>query len=142
MAKTERFAFQAGTKANVFWRVKKVLVHTLKVDDKEVTPSAKLSADLNAESIDYLDITFQLEKAFGIKTIKSELFMENLFTNPEFIQNGKMTPKGLAELRTRMPFASDELAIFETDPDINNFRNIFTVNVLVNFVCTKLNITR
>ena len=125
------------TKDEVFAKVKEVLVSTLAVDDNEVTPEAKLSTDLNAESIDYLDITFQLEKTFGIKIPKGELFPENLFTDPEYVQNGKMTAKGIAELKVRMPFA--DLSVFEADPDINKFRDIFTVDTLVKFVMSKVN---
>jgi acyl carrier protein len=125
------------SKDEVFAKIKDVLTTALAVDDEEVTPEAKLSEDLGAESIDYLDITFQLEKAFGIKIPKGELIPENLFSNPEFVQNNKMTPKGIAELRSRMPFA--DLAPFEADPDINKFRDIFTVETLVNYVMTKVN---
>jgi acyl carrier protein len=125
------------SKDEVFSKVKEVLVSTLAVDDDEVTPQAKLATDLNAESIDFLDITFQLEKAFGIKIPKGELFPENLFTDPEYVQNGKMTPKGVAELKSRMPFA--DLSTFEADPDINKFRDIFTVETLVQFVMSKVN---
>ena len=124
------------TKDEVFTKVKEVLVSTLAVDDDEVTPEARLSGDLNAESIDYLDITFQLEKTFSIKIPKGELFPENLFTDPEYVQNGKMTAKGVAELKTRMPFA--DLTAFEADPDINKFRDVFTVDTLVKFVMTKV----
>jgi acyl carrier protein len=125
------------TKDEVFTKVKEVLTTALAVDDDEVTPEAKLSEDLGAESIDYLDITFQLEKSFGIKIPKGELIPENMFTNPEFVQNGKMTPKGVAELKTRMPFA--DISAFEADPDINKFRDIFTVDTLVRYVMTKVN---
>jgi len=125
------------TKDEVFNKVKEVLTTALAVDDDEVTPDAKLSEDLGAESIDYLDITFQLEKAFGIKIPKGELIPENMFTNPDFVQNGKMTPKGVAELKSRMPFA--DLSAFEADPDINKFRDIFTVDTLVRYVMTKVN---
>jgi acyl carrier protein len=125
------------TKDEVFNKVKEVLTAALAVDDDEVTPEAKLSEDLGAESIDYLDITFQLEKAFGIKIPKGELLPDNLFSNPDFVQNGRMTDKGLAELKTRMPFA--DLSKFEADPDINKFRDIFTVDTLVRYVMTKVN---
>jgi acyl carrier protein len=125
------------SKDEVFAKVKEVLVSTLAVDDDEVTPQAKLSSDLNAESIDYLDITFQLEKTFGIKIPKGELFPENLFTDPEYVQNGKMTPKGVAELKTRMSFA--DLTTFEADPSIDKFRDVFTVDTLVRFVMSKVN---
>ncbi|HUO10492.1 MAG TPA: acyl carrier protein [Phycisphaerae bacterium] len=127
----------AMTQEEVFSKVKDVLTTALAVDDDEVTPEARLSEDLGAESIDYLDISFQLEKAFAIKIPKGELFPENVFTNPEFVQNGKMTAKGLAEVKSRMPFA--DLSKFEQDPDINKFRDIFTVDTLVKYVMTKVN---
>src|SRR5476649_144042 len=95
----KRISLMAMTKDEVFNKVKEVLTAALAVDDDEVTPEAKLSEDLGAESIDYLDITFQLEKAFNIKIPKGELLPDNLFSNPEFVQNGKMTAKGIAELK-------------------------------------------
>jgi acyl carrier protein len=91
---------------------------------------------LGAESIDYLDITFQLEKTFGIKIPKGELIPENLFSNPEFVSNGKVTAAGLQELKSRMAFA--DLSKFEADPDVNKFRDIFTVETLVKYVMTKV----
>ncbi len=125
------------TKDEVFTKVKEVLTTALAVDDDEVTPDAKLKADLGAESIDFLDITFQLEKAFGIKIPKGELMPENVYSNPEFVQNGKMTPKGLAELKSRMTFA--DFTEFEKDPDINKLWDLFTVDTLVKYVMTKVN---
>jgi len=126
------------TQEEVFNKVKEVLTTALAVDEEEVKPTAKLSEDLGAESIDYLDITFQLEKAFSIKIPKGELLPENLFTNPEFVLNGKVTPKGIAELKSRMPYA--DLSTFETDPDVNKFRDVFTVDTLVKYVMTKVNV--
>src|ERR1035437_8681350 len=117
------------TKDEVFAKVKEVLTSALAVDDDEVTLEAKLSEDLGAESIDYLDITFQLEKTFSIKIPKGELLPDTLFTNPEFVQNGKVTPKGIAELKSRMPFA--DLSKFEADPEVGKFRDVFTVDTLV-----------
>jgi acyl carrier protein len=127
----------AMTQEEVFSKVKDVLTTALAVDDDEVTPEARLSEDLGAESIDYLDISFQLEKTFAIKIPKGELFPDSVFTNPEFVQNGKMTPKGIAEVKSLMPFA--DLSKFEQDPDINKFRDIFTVDTLVKYVMTKVN---
>jgi acyl carrier protein len=126
------------TKDEVYAKVKEVLISALSLDEDEVTPQAKLSTDLNAESIDYLDITFQLEKTFGIKVPPGDLFPQSLFTDPQFVQNGKITPKGITELKTRMPFA--DFTAFETDPDVNKFRDIFTVETLVNFVMSKVNV--
>ena len=126
------------TQDEVFAKIKEVLTQALAVDDAEVTLEARLSEDLGAESIDYLDITFQLEKTFSIKIPKGELLPDDLFTNPTFVQNGRVTPAGLTELKTRLPFAN--LTAFEADPDINKFRDIFTVETLVKYVLTKVNV--
>jgi acyl carrier protein len=125
------------TKDEVFSKVKEVLVSTLAVDDDEVKPESRLKADLNAESIDFLDITFQLEKTFSIKIPKTDLMPENLVGNPEFVQNGKMTPKGVAELKAKIPYL--DLTGFEADPDIGKLMDLFTVDNLVALVMSKVN---
>ena len=80
----------------VFQKVRVVLVDALGVDDEEVTPDATLMGDLGAESIDFLDIVFRLEKAFGLKVPREELFpAEGLLNDPELVSNGKLTDKGL-----------------------------------------------
>ena len=127
----------AMSRDEVFQEVREVLVDALGVDDDEVTAKATLMGDLGAESIDFLDIVFRLEKAFGIKIPREELFpAESLMNDPEFINNGKLTEKGLAELRDKMPHT--DLATFENDPDINKLGDLFTVDAIVNYVEGKL----
>lgn len=122
----------------IFQEVQEVLVDALGVDDDEVKTEATLMGDLGAESIDFLDIVFRLEKAFGIKIPREELFpAESLMNNPELVSNGKLTESGLSELREKMPHT--DLAVFENDPDINKLGDLFTVGAIVNYVDTKLN---
>ncbi len=122
----------------IIHQVQEVLIDALGVDDDEVTNEATLMGDLGAESIDFLDIVFRLEKAFGIKIPREELFpAENLMNNPDFVQNGKLTEKGLAELRDKMPHT--DITGFVDDPDINKLGDLFTVNAIVNYVEGKLN---
>ncbi len=121
----------------IMQQVQEVLVDALGVDDDEVTTEATLMGDLGAESIDFLDIVFRLEKAFGIKIPREELFpAENLMTDSELVHNGKLTEKGLAELRQRMPHT--DITAFESDPDINKLADLFTVNAIVNYVEGKV----
>ena len=94
------------------------------------------SADLGAESIDFLDIVFRLEKAFNIKIPRGDLFPDNILTSEEFVQNGKLTEKGLAELKARMPHA--DLAEFEKNPNVQDIADLFTVEMIVRYVETKL----
>ncbi len=123
------------TRDEIYEKVKDVLVDALGVDDEDVTLDAKLRDDLGAESIDFLDIVFRLEKAFGIKIPRGEMFPEDIFTNPAYVKDGKVTPDGLAELKKRMPHV--DLSALETDPDVNNIR--FTVTTVINYIESKLN---
>jgi len=120
----------------IFEKVKETLVDALGVDDDEVTPDATLTGDLGAESIDFLDIVFRLEKTFSIKIPRGELFPDNILNNPEFVQNGKLTATGLAQLKQRMPHA--DFNNFEQDPDINKMAELFRVQTIVNYVKTKV----
>lgn len=120
----------------VFAKVQEVLVDALGVDDDEVTPTATLTTDLGAESIDFLDIVFRLEQAFDIKIEQGELFPDNVLQDEEFVKDGKVTEKGLAELKARMPHA--DFSGFENDPDVGKVGEIFTVDAVVKFVQSKL----
>lgn len=128
----------AMSREEIFSQVQEVLVDALGVDDDEVTGRATLMGDLGAESIDFLDIVFRLEKAFGIKIPREELFpAESMMGNAELVSDGKLTEKGLKELRDNMPHT--DMSEFEKDPDINKLGDLFTVDSVVNFVDMKLN---
>ena len=127
----------AMSRDEVFGEVKEVLIDALGLDDDEVTESATLMGDLGAESIDFLDIVFRLEKSFGIKIPREELFpAESLMNNPEYVSNGKLTNKGMAELKAKMPHT--DISTFQDDPDVNKMADLFTVAAVVNFVEGKL----
>ncbi|MEI8378952.1 MAG: acyl carrier protein [Planctomycetota bacterium] len=124
----------------IFEKVQSTLVDALGLDEDEVTATSRLKADLGAESIDFLDIVFRLEKNFGIKIPRNELFPESLFTaDSGFAENGRVTAKGLDELRTRLPHADkDTLDALAKDPRVENVEDLFTVNMVVNFLASKL----
>ena len=120
----------------VFEKVKEALVDALGVDDDEVTADATLVGDLGAESIDFLDIVFRLEKSFGIEIPRAELFPEDILTNAEYVEDGKVTTTGVAELKKRMSFA--DLTKFEANPLVQEFGNLLTVNDMCRYVTSKL----
>jgi len=121
----------------IFEKVKGVLVEALALDDDEVTPEATVFGDLGAESIDMLDIGFQLEQAFGFKIEQGEMFPEGVTTDPEMVADGKVTDKGIAMLKERAPHI--DASALEADPRLEKVRDIFTVDALVTFVGNKLN---
>jgi len=121
----------------IYQKVAATLVEALNVDEEDIKPTATLQGDLGAESIDFLDIVFRLEREFGIKIPRGELFPESIFQgDPEFVADGKVTDKGLAELKARMPFA--DLAAFEADPSVTNISDLFTVDMITRYIQGKL----
>jgi acyl carrier protein len=98
-----------------------------------------LVGDLGAESIDFLDIVFRLEKAFDIKIPRGELFPEDILTNATYVADGRVTEAGLTELKKRMPFAN--LDEFAKNPNVQDFANLLTVADMCRFVETKVGVT-
>jgi acyl carrier protein len=125
------------TETEVYEKVKETLVDALGVDEEEIKTEATLTGDLGAESIDFLDIVFRLEKGFNIKIPRGELFPDNILNNPQFVQNGKLTATGLAQLKERMPHA--DFSQFEQDPDVSKMAELFKVQTIVNYVLNKVN---
>jgi acyl carrier protein len=124
------------SKEEVFEKVRDALVDALGVDDEEVTPDATLVGDLGADSIDFLDIVFRLEKSFDIKIPRGELFPEDILTNTDYVADGKINPEGLVELKKRMPFA--DLSKFEENPLVQEFATSLTVQDMCNYVESKV----
>jgi acyl carrier protein len=124
------------TRDEIFSKVQEVLVDALAVDQDEVTPEASLVRDLGAESIDFLDIVFKLEQAFGFKIAQGELFPENVAQDPKFVKDGKVTAEGIAALKAKLPHV--DFAKFEANPMIGKVGDLFTVDSLVTFVQNKL----
>src|SRR5438105_8825569 len=121
----------------IYQKVSATLVEALNVEEEEIKPTATLQGDLGAESIDFLDIVFRLEREFGIKIPRNELFPESIFQgDPEFVQEGKVTSKGLSELREKMPFA--DLSEFEKNPQLSHLSDLFTVDMITRYIQGKL----
>jgi acyl carrier protein len=124
------------TRDEILAKVKTVLVDALALDEDDVTPEASLVKDLGAESIDFLDIVFKLEQAFGFKIGPGELFPDNVAQDPRYVKEGKVTAEGVAMLKQRLPHVN--FAKFEADPRIGKVAELFTVDTLVSFVHGKL----
>lgn len=130
------------TRDEIFEKVQEVLEEALGADEEDIKAEASLTGDLEAESIDFLDIVFRLEKAFStpdkpFKINQGELFPENLMENPAWVSDGKFTDEGMAMLRERMPHV--DFSEFENDRDVNKVAELITVKSIVDFVERKLN---
>lgn len=126
----------ALTRDEIYEKVKNVLVEALGVEDDEVSPTATLRSDLGAESIDYLDMLFKLQREFNIEIPRGDLFPDDVFQTEEYVQDGKVTESGLVELRKRMPHA--DLDEFAKNPVVSEFGEMFTVDMIVSYIEKKL----
>jgi acyl carrier protein len=118
-------------------RVANALVHALGVSRSEVTPDASLAADLEAESIDFLDLVFRLEKEFGIEIARGELFPQELLRDPALVSNGCLTAQGVAEIGQRFQFT--DLSALQPGTSVDELMNdLLTVNLIVDYVESKL----
>jgi acyl carrier protein len=121
----------------MYGKVVSVLVEALSVDEDEITPTARLQGDLGAESIDFLDIVFRLEREFGFKIPRGELFPESLFRgDPDFVREGRITDQGMVELRSRMPYA--DLDRFDHDRRFSAVPDLFTVDLVARYIAWKV----
>ena len=131
----------AMSREAIFENIREVLEEALGADADDITPDATLTGDLEAESIDFLDIVFRLEKKFStpskpFKINQGELFPENLMENAAWVSDGKFTDAGMAMLKQRMPHV--DFSRFENDRDVNKVGELITVKSLVDFVERKL----
>ena len=118
-------------------KVARVLVESLNADENDLTPTATLQGDLGAESIDFLDIVFRLEREFEITIPRGELFPESVFRgDAEFVSEGQITAKGLDKLRARMPYA--DLGSFDRDRRLSAVPDLFTVDLITRYIAWKL----
>ncbi|MGP0068775.1 MAG: acyl carrier protein [Isosphaeraceae bacterium] len=118
-------------------RVTKVLVEALGVEEDDIKTSSTLQGDLGAESIDFLDIVFRLEREFLIKIPRGELFSELVLQGvTEIVQDGHVTDEGLATLRSQMPYA--DLKALERDRRLNRIDDLFTVGLLSRYITWRL----
>jgi len=123
--------------ADIHAKVTNVLMEVLAVDEGAVTPTAALQRDLRADSLDLLEIMFRLEHEFGIEIPRGELFPDSIFRiGLDWVQDGKLTDKGLAELRARLPYA--DLGGVELDRRLSTVSDLLTVNLLTTYIRWKL----
>ena len=121
----------------IFEKVQATLMEALGVDEDDVTEESTLIGDLGAESIDFLDIVFRLEKEFDLKVERGELFPEDILSNTSsYVENNMVNEAGLAALRERLPFV--DLTAFEKNPVVQEFPSRLTVADMCRFIQSKL----
>ena len=121
-----------------FEKIQDLIAEALYCDKEQVNRNANLMADLGAESIDFLDIIFRLEKSFGIKLPKGdvELRARGDLADGEFEVHGILQEKGLARLRTIMPEVDPSR--IKTGLRVKDIPTLFTVATFERMVLERL----
>lgn len=85
----------------IFPKVAATMADALGCDLEKVKLESSLIDDLGAESIDFLDIVFRLERAFKVKIPRGKIVEESRgeLSEAEFEQGGNVTPAGLERLK-------------------------------------------
>ena len=93
------------TQDDVFPRIRALIADSLAVDESTITPQSRLIDDLGADSLDFVDLMFAIEKAFGVRLRESELnFLAKLdFSSPAVMQGGYLTRDTIASVRPLLP---------------------------------------
>jgi acyl carrier protein len=110
----------------VFPKVAETMADALGCDVEDIKPDVSLIEGLDAESIDFLDMVFRLERAFKIKIPRGKIVENARGTLPEseFEQNGVVTAKGLAQLREYLSEVPAER--FKTPMKVADIPRLFT----------------
>ncbi len=123
----------------IFDKVAEAIAEALDVEKDEATPEAILMDDLGAESIDFLDIIFRIENAFGIKIprggMQKEILSADGIKEEDLVVSGTLTERGIENLKKYMPEVDPAriTAGFKAD----DIPTLFTVQTFVNLV-TKI----
>ncbi len=114
----------------------RIVAESLGRPENDVTLSSVLMADLGAESLDFLDIVFRLEREFGIQITRGEMEKASRgdMSQEEFAPGGVLSEKGLARLKELMPEAADRIK-----PGLrpNMILTLFSVQTFANMVIGK-----
>ena len=117
-------------------RVQGLIAEALACDRERVRLDANLMDDLGAESLDFLDIVFKLERAFDIQITRGEMerAARGDMSEDEFAPAGVLSEAGLARLRQLMPEAGERI-----HPGLRpvEILGVFSVQTFVNLVVAK-----
>lgn len=110
----------------VYPTVAETIADALGVDVEDVKPNVSLIEDLDAESIDFLDMVFRLERAFKVKIPRGKI-VENArgtLSEAEFEQKGIVTETGMAQLKAYL--AEVPAARFKSPMKVADIPRLFT----------------
>ena len=119
---------------SVYPKVREIIADVLVIDEDDVSLTSRLIVDLGAESIDFLDLVFQLEKEFGIKIPRGQLEKNARgdLTEDEFERGGMLTDKGMVALKNYLSEVPADY--FKASMKLNEIPMLFTVETFCKLI--------
>ena len=119
---------------SVYPKVREIIADVLVIDEDDVSMDSRLIVDLGAESIDFLDLVFQLEKEFGIKTPRGQLEKNARgdLTQEEFEKGGVLTERGMVALKSYLHEVPADY--FKASMKMNEIPMLFTVGTFCKLI--------
>lgn len=120
--------------SSVYPKVREIIADVLVVDEENINLTSRLIGDLGAESIDFLDLVFQLEKEFSIKIPRGQLEKNarGELTEDEFEKGGVLTVKGLQAIKNYLSEVPPQF--FKASMKVNEIPMLFTVETFCKLV--------
>lgn len=124
---------------SVYPKVREIIADVLVIDEGEIALTSRLITDLGAESIDFLDLVFQLEKAFDIKIPRGQLEKNarGHLTEEDFEKGGVLTEAGMEALKSYLSEVPD--SYFKSPMKVNEIPTLFTVETFCKLIVTAAN---
>jgi len=123
---------------SVYPKVREIIADVLVIDEDEISLGSRLIADLGAESIDFLDLVFQLEKEFSIKIPRGQLEKNARgdLSEDEFEKSGVLTGKGMQAIKAYLNEVPEQY--FKTNMKVNEIPLLFSVETFCKLVVNAL----
>lgn len=123
----------------VYPKVREIIADVLVIEEDEIALTSRLITDLGAESIDFLDLVFQLEKEFSIKIPRGQLEKNARgdLSEDEFEKGGVLTQKGLQALKNYLSEVPEDQ--FKPNLRINEIPTLFTVETFCKLIVNAVN---
>ncbi|MDF1757455.1 MAG: acyl carrier protein [Legionellaceae bacterium] len=119
---------------DIYPKVTEIIADVLVIDESEISLSSRLITDLGAESIDFLDLVFQLEKEFSIKIPRGQLEKNarGELSEKEFEKDGIITPAGMQALQKYLSEVPSEY--FTKNMKMSEIPLLFTVETFCKLI--------
>jgi len=119
---------------SVYPKVREIIADVLVIDEDNVALNSRLISDLGAESIDFLDLVFQLEKEFNIKIPRGQLEKNARgdLAEDEFEKGGVLTAAGMSALKNYLSEIPPEH--FKANMKVNEIPMLFTVETFCKLI--------